>query len=86
MAEPPTFDPDSVVPLYIQAADYVAGLIERGELAPGQRLPAERDLGIEWGIAYQTARRAVRELRDRGLVVSRVGKGTYVASEAPRQG
>ena len=73
----PRFDPASVTPLYEQAADYVAGQIKRGELAPGQKLPAERDLADEWGIAYQTVR---RELRERGLVVSRVGKGTFVAS------
>lgn len=82
---PPAFNPDSVVPLYVQAADYVAARIAGGELRPGQRLPAERDLAIEWGIGYQTARRAVQELKDRGLIVSRVGKGTYVATETPRQ-
>jgi DNA-binding GntR family transcriptional regulator len=83
MTMPPTFDPDSVVPLYIQAADYVAGKILRGELIPGQRLPSERDLGIEWGVGYLTARRAVRELKDRGLVESAVGKGTFVVKQAP---
>jgi GntR family transcriptional regulator len=76
----PTFDPDSVTPLYEQAAEYVAGQIAAGELAPGQKLPAERDLADEWGIGYQTVRRAMRELRERGLVVSRVGKGTFVKS------
>jgi hypothetical protein len=64
----------------VQTADYVGQLIEAGELARGQKLPAERDLAIQWGIRYGTARRAVRELRERGLVVSRVGKGTFVAS------
>lgn len=76
----PAFDPASVKPLYEQAADHVAGQIERGELAPGQKLPAERDLADEWGIGYQTVRRAMRELRERGLVVSRVGKGTFVTA------
>jgi DNA-binding GntR family transcriptional regulator len=76
----PRFDPASVTPLYEQAADYVAGEIERGELTPGQKLSAERNLADEWGIAYQTVRRAMRELRERGLVVSRVGKGTFIAS------
>lgn len=74
----PVFDPDSLVPLYLQAADYVAGLIASGELRKGSRLPAERDLADRWGIAYQTVRRAMRELRERGLVASVVGKGTYV--------
>lgn len=78
----PPFDPASVTPLYEQAADYVAGQIERGDLSPGQKLPAERDLADEWGIGYQTVRRAMRELRERGLVVSRVGKGTFVSGSA----
>jgi GntR family transcriptional regulator len=76
----PAFDPGSAVPLYEQAADYVAGLIAAGELAPGQKLPAERDLAEQWGIGYQTVRRTMRELRGRGLVVSRVGKGTFVSA------
>ena len=79
MADAPVFDTGSVVPLYEQAADYVAALIASGELAPGQKLGAERDLADAWGIAYQTVRRAMAELRARGLVESRVGKGTFVA-------
>jgi GntR family transcriptional regulator len=78
----PRFDPDSVTPLYEQAASYVTAQIERGELKPGQKLPAERDLAEEWGIGYQTVRRTMRELRERGLIVSRVGKGTFVAGSA----
>ena len=37
-----------------------------------------RKLAEDWGIAYQTVRRTMQELRERGLVVSRVGKGTFV--------
>jgi len=77
----PAFDPDSATPLFEQAADYVAARIASGELAPGQKLSAERDLAEQWGIGYQTVRRAMRELRERGLVVSRVGKGTFVAGQ-----
>jgi DNA-binding GntR family transcriptional regulator len=78
MADVPVFNANSVVPLYVQAANYVAGQIASGELAPGMRLPAERDLAAQWGIAYQTVRRTMQELRERGLVVSRAGKGTFV--------
>jgi DNA-binding GntR family transcriptional regulator len=74
----PAFDHDSATPLYEQAADYVAAAIASGGLEPGQKLPAERDLADEWGIAYLTVRRAMQELRDRGLIISRVGKGTFV--------
>ena len=80
MAGAPTFDPASAIPLYAQVADYVAGQIESGAYERGQKLPAERDLAEEWGVAYQTVRRAMRELRERGLIVSVVGKGTFVAS------
>jgi GntR family transcriptional regulator len=80
----PVFDPASATPLFEQAADYVAGQIAAGELAPGQKLPAERDLADQWGIGYQTVRRAMRELRERGLVVSRVGKGTFVSARPGR--
>lgn len=81
MASPPTFDPASATPLYSQVADYVAAQIEAGELRHGQKLPAERDLADEWQVAYQTVRRAMRELRERGLIVSVVGKGTFVTDK-----
>jgi DNA-binding GntR family transcriptional regulator len=74
----PEFDPGSVKPLYEQAADWVAAEIAAGRLKPGQKFADSRDLAGEWGVAYQTVRRAMQELRDRGLVVSRVGKGTFV--------
>src|ERR1035438_6135197 len=78
MADRPQFNPDSVVPLYEQAADWIAARITAGDLAHGSKLPSERDLAEQWGIAYQTVRRAMQELRERGLVVSRVGKGTFI--------
>jgi GntR family transcriptional regulator len=74
----PPFNPDSQVPLYVQAADYVQEQIAAERLPVGGRLPSERDLADQWGVAYQTVRRAMRELRGRGLVASVVGKGTYV--------
>jgi DNA-binding GntR family transcriptional regulator len=77
----PAFDPGSVTPLYEQVVSYVAGQIERGELAPGQKLPAERDLADQWNVGYQTVRHAMQVLRDRGLVVSRIGKGTFIAEK-----
>jgi GntR family transcriptional regulator len=78
MANRPTFDAASLVPIYVQVADHISGQIASGELAPGAKLPAERDLADQWGVAYQTIRRAMRELRERGLIASVVGKGTFV--------
>ncbi|MBB4935288.1 DNA-binding GntR family transcriptional regulator [Lipingzhangella halophila] len=70
---------ESATPLYVQLADIVAAKIKSGELQPDRPIPAETRLAEEYGIARLTARRAVRELRDRGLVVTVPGKGTFVA-------
>ena len=72
------FNASSAVPIYRQAADFIAGEVESGRLKPGDRLPSERDLADQWGVAYLTVRRAMQELRERGLVVSVQGKGTFV--------
>ncbi|MEV8098855.1 winged helix-turn-helix domain-containing protein [Kitasatospora sp. NPDC085879] len=71
-------DPTRPAYVYAQVADDIAQQIVSGRLAPGAMLPAERDLAAQYGVAYLTARRAVRELRERGLVVTLPAKGTYV--------
>lgn len=73
------FDPDGPRLVYMQIADDIAGQIERGELAPNARLHGEAALAEEYGAARMTIRRAIRELRERGLVIVVSGKGTYVA-------
>ena len=80
MGKVPKFDAASLGPVYvyIAVADHIAARIEAGELAAGARLPAERDLAADYQIAVGTARRAVEELRDRGLVVTLPAKGTFV--------
>lgn len=66
-------------PLYVQIADGIASRIERGELAPDQRLPPMRALAAELGCALITVSQAYDALAARGRVISRVGKGTFVA-------
>lgn len=46
----------------------------------GMRLPAERDLAAEYGVAYMTIRRAAALLRERGEIVTVHGRGTFVAA------
>lgn len=48
------------------------------ELGPGRRLPSERDLSAEWGVARMTLRGAVDELVGEGLLERRHGSGTYI--------
>jgi GntR family transcriptional regulator len=82
----PAIDPTAPKLIYVQVADDLTARIGRGELAPGARLAAERDLATEYGVAYDTVRRATALLRDRGLIITIVGRGTYVAPEADRPG
>lgn len=64
---------------YRRLADALIGQIESGEFAPGAALPAERALAEIHGVSRVTARRAIEELRHRGLVEQRRGAGTFVA-------
>ncbi len=72
---------DEIGYVYVRVADQVEADIRSGHLPRGARLPNERDLGAQYGVAPGTARRAVAELRDRGLVVTLANKGTYVLGQ-----
>ncbi|MFF8473852.1 winged helix-turn-helix domain-containing protein [Streptomyces sp. NPDC015414] len=63
---------------YARIADALAREIEAGKIPPGGRLGNERELADLHGVSAGTIRRAVQELRDRGLVATLPGKGTYV--------
>ncbi|MFE6970963.1 GntR family transcriptional regulator [Isoptericola sp. NPDC057653] len=72
----------SPVPVYEQIRAQVAAAVAVGTLAPGDRLPASRDLARDLGIAVGTVQRAYRELEATGVVVSRRRTGTVVAPTA----
>ena len=80
MPSVPPFEPAHGEPayIYVRMAEHLEARIEAGDLAPGARLPGERDLAGEYHVAVGTARRAVEELRQRGLVVTLPAKGTFV--------
>ncbi len=73
----------SARPLYVQLADIIAGKIEAGELAPDRPIPSENHLAAEYGVARLTARRTAQELRERGLIVTVRGKGSFVVEQLP---
>jgi DNA-binding transcriptional MocR family regulator len=66
-------------PIYLAVADAIADDMRAGRLAPGVRLPAQRDLAESLGVDFTTITRAYSEARRRGLITSTVGKGTFVA-------
>ncbi|WP_078503463.1 GntR family transcriptional regulator [Streptomyces sp. PKU-MA01144] len=79
----PALDPMSARPLYAQLADIIARKIKSGELAPDRPIPSENHLADEYGVARLTARRAAQELRERGLIVTVRGKGSFVVEQPP---
>jgi len=66
-----------------QIADELRERIQSGELAPGARLPGEPALVREYGVAKETARRALTLLVTEGLAVRKRGSGTYVREFRP---
>lgn len=77
----PPFTPGPAEYVYTAMADHIAQRISVGDLRPGSRLPGERALAEEYGVALGTVRRAVEELRGRALVVTLPAKGTFVAEQ-----
>jgi 2-aminoadipate transaminase len=65
-----------------QLADVFAAAIAAGELQPGAKLPPTRELAEIAGINQLTASRCYRRLQEQGLVVSAVGRGTFVRTAA----
>jgi DNA-binding FadR family transcriptional regulator len=65
--------------LYRQIADQIRRLITKGDVAPGERLPAERDLARQLGVSRPSLREALIALEVEGLLDVRVGSGIYVA-------
>lgn len=70
--------------LYRQIADQIRTLIGNGEVAPGARLPAERDLARQLGVSRPSLREALIALEVEGLLDVRVGSGIYVTQPGRR--
>src|SRR5450631_1889322 len=67
-------------------ADRLRGEILAGRLAPGVRLPSERELSLALGVNRLTLRAALARLEAMGLVTTRHGSGTEVAAWRERAG
>lgn len=67
-----------VLPKYLQIANHIRDEILSGNLKPGDEIPSERQLALDWNVARPTAAKSLQALRVQGLVESRQGAGTYV--------
>lgn len=76
-------DHSSAVPLYEQVAAAIRRAIADGEARPSERLPPAKDLAAVLGVNANTVLRALRTVRDEGLVEFRRGRGVSVTGIAP---
>ena len=86
MSWKPVIDRNSETPLYIALADTLKSDILEGRLAPGTKLPPQRELADYLDIHLSTITRAFKLCEQRGLVCSVVGRGTFISSDAASQG
>lgn len=75
-------DREGPEPVYRQVAAVLRKRIESGVYQPGRPLPSEPHLMSEFEVARETARKAVRVLRDEGLVLIVQGRGAFVTPPA----
>jgi GntR family transcriptional repressor for pyruvate dehydrogenase complex len=78
----PRIRPVSKTSISDEIVEQIMGLIESGELQPGQRLPSERDLCVQFGAGRSSLREALRCLSIVGVLHARVGEGTSVAVDS----
>lgn len=75
-------DPTNSEPLFSQLAGSVRGLIASGQLKPGEKLPAARELAQSLEINVHTVLKAYAQLRDEGLLDLRRGRGAVISTAA----
>jgi DNA-binding transcriptional MocR family regulator len=69
-------------PVYLALADSITALVRDGRVAAETRLPSERELAAELQLSRATVTAAYDQLRERGLLASRTGSGSYVTIPA----
>ncbi|MFD2683077.1 GntR family transcriptional regulator [Bacillus seohaeanensis] len=75
---------NSPIPIYYQLGEIIKDLIEKGELKPGDSLPAEREYAEKFQISRMTVRQAFTQLVNDGYLHRIQGKGTFVAERSEK--
>jgi GntR family transcriptional regulator len=70
---------------YLSIAAWVRNHIETGQLPPGGRVPGSTELMRLFDVGERTARRALKELKSEGLIITERGRGTFARSSRPVQ-
>ncbi|KAB2963974.1 MAG: GntR family transcriptional regulator [Thermoanaerobaculia bacterium] len=68
-------------PMYLQILEQIRRRIAVGDWGPGQEIPSIRALAASTRVSVITVKRAFLELEHEGLIVTRQGRGTFVADD-----
>ena len=77
-------DPTAKTPIYEQIRSDILGMISRGELTAGDKLPSIRTLSAEIGINVNTVKKVFALLEADGVIETVTGSGSYIAATAHR--
>ncbi len=80
-----TIDSDSGIPLWLQLRNRLIYLIASGKFQVGDKLPTVRELAVDLGVNYNTVSKVYQDIERDGYIVSKRGKGTFVAERAPAE-
>ncbi|MFM9611484.1 GntR family transcriptional regulator [Streptomyces niveiscabiei] len=78
-------DHEAPTPVYRQIAALLIAEIESGAIQVNRKIPSEAALTQRFGVARETARNAVKYLREEGWVFTVPQRGTYVAEREPEE-
>lgn len=81
-----SLDREGEEPIYRQLIRYIRSQIESGELSPGTRLPASRDLAKQLNISRISVVNAYADLRAQGFLSAHAGRGTFIAGDNNHNG
>jgi GntR family histidine utilization transcriptional repressor len=71
-------------PLYLKVKRHILDNIDSGKWAAAARVPSENEIVKSFGVSRMTANRALKELRDEGVLVRIAGVGSFVADRQAR--
>lgn len=74
-----SIDDTSGLPIWLQLRNRIVYLIVSGHFKPDDRLPTVRELAVDLGINYNTVTKVYSDIEKDGYIVSRRGRGTFVA-------
>ena len=77
-------DQDKRIPKYIQIYDWLHGMIKRGKIEIGDKIPTENELSEMFDTNRMTVRQALDKLVGEGMIVRQRGRGTFLILDKPK--